>query len=674
MPDNANLDHTFRIGKYVVNTQNNTITNSDETTRLEPRAMALLTFLVEHHGQLCSKKQISESLWSNQIITDEAIARLIFVVRNALKDDAKSPKFIETVPKKGYIFLEKPRKTTAETSIGISGVGTVILVLSILVYLFYFVSSSNQSYEILRSTPLTHTDGREYSYTPLAEGFAYLQTTSEGTAIILNDGSEPLQQLVNNKWHKRSLRAYNKTLIYVRFYNDTHQIIRRDAFGNFDILFESEKPIFSVVLGPDRSSIVFNQYVNNDSVKLFQYTFVDEKVEPFGYSDVVIPSKVYLPTFSRHSDKLYFVGVESQSATLYGFDRGNSEPKNIITQFNEIEGFTETNNKHEVLVAGKYGYSQGIWRVNLSSQEIDLVFQHPDKVISEVHFQNDGFVYSTQGLQIDLVNKSFDTEEKPLKSLNSTRIDRLVKFTSQGNIVISSNRTGDFELYLFDIKSGETKRITDLKAHNIWHYAISGDDSKIAVVFAKDNIQLGVVDLESGILERKSQLDEIKFPLDWSRDGTTIYISEHLKNIALYSYDAETLDITNKKVHLGLTALEIDTKSVIAFDYTINQFVSYNFLTDVKEPLSTTVANSHLLAPHHVHIDKTTVTALFEEGLSNSVKQFGLSVEEKRQTETLKAEIIMGGKIQGYYPDLSGIIYATTEQSQGDLIKLVLSD
>ena len=81
----------------MVNPQLNTIANE----RVEPKVMQLLDFLVRHQGQVCSKQSILDEIWPRQIVADDAVTRLIFVVRGALGDDAKSPKFISTIPKKG---------------------------------------------------------------------------------------------------------------------------------------------------------------------------------------------------------------------------------------------------------------------------------------------------------------------------------------------------------------------------------------------------------------------------------------------------------------------------------------------------------------------------------------------------------------------------------------------
>ncbi|WKE66877.1 winged helix-turn-helix domain-containing protein [Gallaecimonas kandeliae] len=112
------LDKTaFRIGEWLVRPELNLISQGDQEITLEPRAMAILTLLARHAGEVVSRDQLLDHAWNDVIVSDNALNQFIVKLRRALGDDARSPRFIVTVPKKGYrlvaevqdVVLEAPR-------------------------------------------------------------------------------------------------------------------------------------------------------------------------------------------------------------------------------------------------------------------------------------------------------------------------------------------------------------------------------------------------------------------------------------------------------------------------------------------------------------------------------------------------------------------------------------
>ncbi|WP_414827713.1 winged helix-turn-helix domain-containing protein [Alteromonas sp. H39] len=73
--------------------------------RLEPKGTALLTILAESAGQLVDKESLIDKLWPGQVVTDDALTRVVSRLRKSLEDDPKSPEIIETIPKRGYRLI-----------------------------------------------------------------------------------------------------------------------------------------------------------------------------------------------------------------------------------------------------------------------------------------------------------------------------------------------------------------------------------------------------------------------------------------------------------------------------------------------------------------------------------------------------------------------------------------
>src|ERR1700733_10922516 len=77
---------------------------------LTPKTFAVLKYLVEHAGRLVSQSELLDTLWPNTFVQPEALKNHILDIRVALGDDARNPKFIATLPKRGYQFIAPTRR------------------------------------------------------------------------------------------------------------------------------------------------------------------------------------------------------------------------------------------------------------------------------------------------------------------------------------------------------------------------------------------------------------------------------------------------------------------------------------------------------------------------------------------------------------------------------------
>jgi DNA-binding winged helix-turn-helix (wHTH) protein/Tol biopolymer transport system component len=77
----------------------------DTATALPSRAFDALVYLIERRERLVQKNELIEAIWSDVVVTDDSLTHAISVVRRALADERAHPKYIETVPRRGYRFI-----------------------------------------------------------------------------------------------------------------------------------------------------------------------------------------------------------------------------------------------------------------------------------------------------------------------------------------------------------------------------------------------------------------------------------------------------------------------------------------------------------------------------------------------------------------------------------------
>jgi serine/threonine-protein kinase len=67
--------------------------------------MDVLVYLADHSGEVLSKELIIGSIWPETFVTDEVLTNAISELRKAFADDAKNPRVIETIPRRGYRLI-----------------------------------------------------------------------------------------------------------------------------------------------------------------------------------------------------------------------------------------------------------------------------------------------------------------------------------------------------------------------------------------------------------------------------------------------------------------------------------------------------------------------------------------------------------------------------------------
>src|SRR6266545_1686808 len=92
----------FRLDSWSVHPAEGTLSSDGHLVRLEPRVMDVLVYLAAEPGEVVSKEDLLEAVWGGAYIEEGVLAQAIHSLRKALGDDARQPRFIQTIPKRGY--------------------------------------------------------------------------------------------------------------------------------------------------------------------------------------------------------------------------------------------------------------------------------------------------------------------------------------------------------------------------------------------------------------------------------------------------------------------------------------------------------------------------------------------------------------------------------------------
>ncbi len=95
----------LEFGSFRLDRQNQTLSRAGVPIALRPKTYALLDHLVLNAGVLARKDDLLALIWPNVVVTDTVLKVCVRELREALADDPRRPRFIETRHRVGYIFI-----------------------------------------------------------------------------------------------------------------------------------------------------------------------------------------------------------------------------------------------------------------------------------------------------------------------------------------------------------------------------------------------------------------------------------------------------------------------------------------------------------------------------------------------------------------------------------------
>src|SRR5262245_4597112 len=101
----AVMTQQLSFGRYRFEPATARLWGDEREIKLTRKAASVLAMLIERAGQPVTKQELFATVWSNTVVSDDALTTCIQELRKALQDDAKQPRYIETRHRYGYCFV-----------------------------------------------------------------------------------------------------------------------------------------------------------------------------------------------------------------------------------------------------------------------------------------------------------------------------------------------------------------------------------------------------------------------------------------------------------------------------------------------------------------------------------------------------------------------------------------
>jgi eukaryotic-like serine/threonine-protein kinase len=220
------MSDKIRFGVYELDRDAMELRKHGVLIRLQEQPLRVLAILAERPGEIVTREQLQEQIWGNVFVDfDQSLNKAVNRVREALNDDAGTPQYIETVPRRGYRFIAAvaaiPETEASTPALPVSPVSTgvppqsrqppsrkVIFALTMATVLAAIVVTSVAwlrqrkkpalpEARLITSSgwwPALSRDGKLLAYTSNAGGVAphiWVRQTAGGEAIPVTTGSDP---------------------------------------------------------------------------------------------------------------------------------------------------------------------------------------------------------------------------------------------------------------------------------------------------------------------------------------------------------------------------------------------------------------------------------------------------------------------------------------------------
>lgn len=107
--------YAYKFDDVTVDFADFRVQKAGQPQKITPRSFEVLSYLVKNHGRVVEKQELFEQIWGESFVSDNALTRVIREIRQVIGDDAAAPRYIETVPKRGYRFIAEVEKLERES-------------------------------------------------------------------------------------------------------------------------------------------------------------------------------------------------------------------------------------------------------------------------------------------------------------------------------------------------------------------------------------------------------------------------------------------------------------------------------------------------------------------------------------------------------------------------------
>lgn len=534
---------TLRIGDFDVEPSLNRLHREHETLTVEPRVMDLLMLLAESPGQVFGRDEILQRVWSETTVQDDALRRVVTLLRRVLDDDPKEPRYIETITRRGYrlvapVSRPDPRPTDSVSRRTPWLLGGTLLLVGLSVAAGWLAQrgggpttqrggTPNTQFDL---RPLTSLPGHESEPAFSADGSSVAFIHEEGgdsTLLVKGIGDSEARQILEQPRLSNPVWSPDGDRVLVVTRGDGCQILSAevDDPSTVQSLYAcSEGERLDMVLQPDDETLIFSRRPARfgSPWRVHRYDLVTHES-----SQLTLPAEpgsgdVFLALSPDRQKVAVIRDLIGQRSKLLILDWA-SGTQEVIDPFPDTSWRVSWSPDAKSLV---FADGTGLYRFDLESGTTQRLISSPrDLRQPSVSPVGHRVAVVDQRLRSDIVrrpNPGVGPAAEPEVVASSTRVEFMPRFgPNEDRLAFISGRSGRSEIWVTRPDGGLDRLFGVDPPNHIHAFLWSPAGDRIAV--SDHQARLLIVDVATGDSEVVPGSSSSGQLLDWSADGFSIY-------------------------------------------------------------------------------------------------------------------------------------------------------
>lgn len=539
-----------------------------EQADLDHLCQSVLNFFLLNPGRLISKEELLREVWQMTAVTDGRVARVISILRDVLGDSVKAPRYIETIPKRGYRFIakvieqeqliaqgsasdEEPESVAERKQNQLWWLGLTAATLFVAIFVSWFfwpaTDLADDQVPFVNWSPVSSKDGFEY-YPALSADLNFLvysykkDKNSPNVLMLQNLKNHQTQQLTNSDAddYGASFRPDGKAIAYQRLKYREYCEIRLLSFqgepGQSDWTDELLTNCGSTSISSrlswaaDARSLIYTSDENSPQrMAIFSLDLTSKNK-----TQLVLPGNSgigdFTARYSHSGDKIAFLrDVASHSVQIWLMNLANGETSLLSHLQDSYPGDIAWSKDDSFIY-----YPAKKWNIEAVNTQTGATKSVvlTDNQAYEVLLAREGEFYGTIGVYGNyFIKKSnnpiVNAKASDVAVFKSNRSERLVEAnpSNSGPTAVVSGRTGLSQVWLFypDGRQLMISNFTKLVA--ITDLRFSPDGKKLLVLIDQ---QVWLFDL-LGNAQLISSDGEVVKNMTWGKDADSVFYTINQK-------------------------------------------------------------------------------------------------------------------------------------------------
>jgi Tol biopolymer transport system component/DNA-binding winged helix-turn-helix (wHTH) protein len=573
---------TFHLADWEVQPQANCLKRADRSFHVEPKVMQVLVELASHCNEVLSKEQLIHAVWPDTFVSDDVLTRCISEIRRVLEDDARAPKFIQTIPKTGYRLIAPVEYQVAAPAVAPSSpsVATPAVI----------VASSPIRTKSPASSPPYPASSRQRFWLIIA----LVGVSLVSVFLLLRPGSRQPPPAPPGSYKIVPFTSYPGAQTQPSFSPDGNQIAfvwNGEKGDNQDIYIKmigTETPLrltsdpaedFSPTWSPDGRSIAFLRYSEaNRGIYIVSalggaarkvFTPVG-KIEwergalswspdgkylifPDGKSSKT-PSEIYSldlatavaqpitkppsrwdgdssPAFSLDGSKIAFVrGIEGYVRDIYVMNAAGGEPIRLTFDDRMVSSVAWTADSSAIIFSSNRAGKYSLWKVSVAGGTPERLPVGSEDAFAPAVSRAGTLAYTQTSSTWSIRRVDLKSSKTPTASLwSSTQQDSAPQFSPDGSkIAFQSWRSGSQEIWVSSSDGSSPVKLTSFEKSLTGSPSWAPDGTQLTFdARPEGRSHIYSIRLDGGLPRNLTGGDFNDIVPSWSRDGRWIYFGSN---------------------------------------------------------------------------------------------------------------------------------------------------